>query len=337
MSSDLLDDLRGAARQALSRGGGHDVVDQLDLAGLLIDAAHGGLGMTEREMVVVGEELGRNPVASSFLPAVVLATTLLTEAGATDLLASATEKRHAVALAGLVEAASGAVAAAKSITGQYLLQGSVWALTTPVPVEELLIAAAIGETVGLLVVDIADVRVTPANELDPQRGLVCVELDRAPASLVADDATAAVRAGYRRALLAVAAEQLGVARACLEMSVDYARTRTQFGAPIGSFQAIKHRLAETLLDVELAAGVLEQAVSTRSIDDAELAFVVGTRAATSAAESAIHIHGGTGFTWEHSAHWYLRRARVNATLLGSAGAHREAIAASAGITSSKES
>lgn len=121
------------------------------------------------------------------------------------------------------------------------------------------------------------------------------------------------------------------------MSVDYAKTRTQFGAPIGSFQAIKHRLADTLLDVEMAAGVLEQAVSSCSVDDAELAFVVGTRAATSAAESGIHIHGGTGFTWEHSAHWYLRRALVNASLLGSAAAHREAIAASAGITSSKES
>ncbi|OBK88448.1 acyl-CoA dehydrogenase family protein [Mycolicibacter sinensis] len=337
MSSDRLDDLRCAVRQAISSGSGHDVVDQLDVGGLLLDVAHGGLGMTEREMVMVGEELGRNPVASSFLPVVVLAATLLIEAGAVDLLASAAEKRHAVALTGLVEASTDAVTAAKSGAGRYLLRGSAWALTTPVPAEELLIAVPIGETVGLLMVDIADVRATPANELDPQRGLLCVDLDRAPARLVADNATAAVRTGYRRALLAVAAEQLGVARACLEMSVDYAKTRTQFGAPIGSFQAIKHRLAETLLDVEMAAGVLEQAVSSRSFDDAELAFVVGTRAATSAAQAGIHIHGGTGFTWEHSAHWYLRRARVNATLLGSAGAHREAIAASAGITSSKGS
>jgi alkylation response protein AidB-like acyl-CoA dehydrogenase len=119
------------------------------------------------------------------------------------------------------------------------------------------------------------------------------------------------------------------------MTVDYAKTRTQFGAPIGSFQAIKHRCAEVLLDTELADATVQQAVDTGALADAELAFIVATRAAVSAAESCIHVHGGIGFTWEHSAHWYLRRARVNATLLGSPGLHRSAIAESAGLATSQ--
>jgi alkylation response protein AidB-like acyl-CoA dehydrogenase len=122
-----------------------------------------------------------------------------------------------------------------------------------------------------------------------------------------------------------------VARACLETAVEYAKARNQFGSPIGSFQAIKHRCAEVLLDVEFADAVLELAVHSGTSVDAELAFIVATRAALSAAESSIQIHGGIGFTWEHSAHRYLRRARVNATLLGPSGVHRDAIAASAGL------
>ena len=101
----------------------------------------------------------------------------------------------------------------------------------------------------------------------------------------------------------MAAEQIGVARACLDSAVDYAKTRSQFGAPIGSFQAIKHRCAEVLLDVEFADAVLADAVDAeRALPDAELAFIVASRAAVAAAEACIHIHGGIGFTWEHSAH-----------------------------------
>jgi alkylation response protein AidB-like acyl-CoA dehydrogenase len=117
----------------------------------------------------------------------------------------------------------------------------------------------------------------------------------------------------------------------LDAAVDYAKTRTQFGAPIGSFQAIKHRFAEVLLDVELAEAVLDQAVQSGARVDAELAFIVATRGALSATETCIHTHGGIGFTWEHPAHRYLRRARVNATLMGPAAVHRDAVAASAGL------
>lgn len=340
MSSELLEDLRATTRQALSSGSAEDVVNQLDLMGLLIDENHGGLGLGDREMVLVGEELGRSRSPSSFLPTVVLAATLLThgDADATSgLLSSLPQTRYAVAVAGPDGSwfsAPSAVTAARSSGGDWLLSGTAWGLTTPATPERLLTAAGTGDGAALFVAELDQVALRPADELDPLRGLVEVVLDRTSARLVASAGVApdALRAAHRRALLAAGAEQLGVARACLEMTVEYAKTRNQFGAPIGSFQAIKHRCAEMLLDVELADAVLQQAAEHGVPDDAELAFILTTRAAVAAAESCIHIHGGIGFTWEHSAHWYLRRARVNATLLGSPGLHRNAIAKSVGLT-----
>lgn len=342
MSSDLLEDLRTTTRQALAAGGG-DVVDTLDLAGLLLDGAAGGLGMGEREMVLVAEEIGRCTAPSAFLSTAVLACTLLAngDTDAVELSKTLGRNRYAVALAapdGAWAPASPSVVATDTAAGGWLLSGIALGLTTPSAPDALVItAASTGEGVALFVADTDAATVIAADEFDPRRGLFEVTFDQTSARMVAAAPAAAVAIGaaYHRALLAVGAEQLGVARACLEMTVDYAKTRNQFGAPIGSFQSIKHRCAEVLLDTELADATVQQAVDTGTLTDAELAFIVATRAAVSAAKSAIHVHGGIGFTWEHSAHWYLRRARVNATLLGSPGLHRNAIAESAGLATSK--
>jgi alkylation response protein AidB-like acyl-CoA dehydrogenase len=332
VSTDLLEDFRTTTRQVLSAGG-NDVVDQLDLVGLLISSEAGGLGMGEREMVLVGEEIGRRPAPSAFLPTTVLAATLLTDPG-TKPSKPLTHKHYAVALAAPDGAWTQHAPGVTATAGDgWLLDGIAWGLTTPTDPDAVLTAATTDAGVALFAVDADAATLTAANEFDPGRGLVEARFDRAQARLVARPPTASRTIGdaYRRALLAVAAEQLGVARACLESSVDYAKTRTQFGAPIGSFQAIKHRCAEALLATEFADAVLQHAVDTGIDVDAELAFVVASRAAVSGAESCIHIHGGIGFTWEHSAHRYLRRARVNATLLGPMGLHRDAIAESAGV------
>ena len=334
MSAELLEDLRATTRRALSAGGG-DVVDELDLAGLLVESERGGLGLGEREMALVSTELGRALSASSFLPTAVLAATLLTHAEgdtAAELLTAlvAGQIHFAVAIAG-------AEAAASTADDGWLLNGSVWGISTPSRPDTIMTVADAEGGAALFAVAVDDVEVTPADELDPARGLIRVGLAQAQARLLSESRTAAtaIAEAYRRGLLAVAAEQLGVARAGLDEAVEYAKTRSQFGAPIGSFQAIKHRCAEVLLDVELADAVIDQAVQTGASVDAELSFVVATRAAISAAESCIHIHGGIGFTWEHRAHRYLRRARVNATLLGPATVHRDAIAASAGLSATE--
>lgn len=336
MSSDLLEDLRRTTRQALSAGGG-DVVDQLDLAGLLLDGQAGGLGMGEREMVLVGEELGRQTAPSAFLPSVILAATLLSHGtvDGAELTKELARHRYAVTLAGLNAAGTAVPPAvvATGGTGGWLLDGTSWGLAPPSEFDAVLVVAGTGPGLALFVVDGTAATVT-ADQLDPSRGLIEVTFERVPARMAVETpaAAGALEAAYRRAVLAVAAEQLGVARACLEMAVEHAKTRNQFGAPIGSFQAIKHRCAEVLLDIEFADAAIQQAIRTAGFDDLELAFLVATRAAVSAAQSCIHVHGGIGFTWEHRAHWYLRRARVNATLFGPPGMHRNAIAESVGVT-----
>jgi alkylation response protein AidB-like acyl-CoA dehydrogenase len=338
MTAELLEDLRTATRQALTAGT-NDVVDELGLPGLLVESDRGGLGLGDREMVLVGTELGRALSPSAFLSTAVLAATLLAHAD-TDVAAEllfalvAGDCRYAVALAGADGSwalSASPVVATRSADGGWLLSGTVWGIATPPPPKMMLTVAAVDDRAALFAVAGDDAEVTAADQLDPARGLIEASLSQTPARLLCgrDAAAAATAQAYRRGLLAVGAEQLGVARTCLEMAVEYAKTRCQFGSPIGSFQAIKHRCAEVLLDIELADAVLDQAVHSAACVDAELAFIVATRAALAAAESCIHIHGGIGFTWEHSAHWYLRRARVNATLMGPQSVHRDAIAVSA--------
>jgi alkylation response protein AidB-like acyl-CoA dehydrogenase len=346
MTSDLLDDLRSTTRQALAAGGG-DVVDEVGLAGLLVDPRQGGLGLGDREAVLVSEELGRALSASAFLPTAVLAVTLLQYSetpAAVDLLADIAQDAAACAVAVADPTGRWAidrcgVTAIPADTGEWLLNGTAWGLWTPAsrPPRNVLVTGRAAEGTELFAVDAEVVAISPADQLDPDQGLGEFTLTDAPARLLAPPANAAsaVSAAYRRGLLTVAAEQLGVARASLQSAVDYAKTRTQFGAPIGSFQAVKHRCAEMLLEAELADAVLADAVRRGSSVDAELAFIVATRAALTAAESCIHVHGGIGFTWEHPAHRYLRRARVNAHLLGPTTAHREAIARSAGLTAAE--
>jgi len=343
VSAELLDDLRKTTRQALEAGTG-DVAVQLDLAGLLVDSDSGGLGMGDREMALVSTEIGRAVSPSALLPTAVLAATLLahaeTDPAAKLLVAlAAGEIRCAVAVSdaeGRWASPAPGIAAAPTAGDGWLLSGTAWGVSTPSQPDTVLTSAATSDGAALFAVAAEHVTLTPADQLDPARGLIEAAFSHSPARLLAlpAAATKGIAAAYRRGVLAVAAEQLGVARACLETAVEYAKTRRQFGSPIGSFQAIKHRCAEVLLDVELADAVVEQAIQTGVPVDAELAFVVATRAAVSAAESCIHIHGGIGFTWEHSAHRYLRRARVNATLMGSADARRNAVAGLADLTTS---
>ncbi|KUI29249.1 acyl-CoA dehydrogenase family protein [Mycobacterium sp. GA-2829] len=324
MNAELLDDLRATTREALTAANGGDIVDQLDLSGLLVDDDRGGLGMGELEMVLVAEEIGRRAAKSSFLESAVLGATLS---------GVVVEPNLAVVIAGRDGSwatASNDVSATSTEDGGWHVRGTAWAVAASPSPSRVIAPAATGAGVALF--EVEDIAFDAADEFDPGRGLIEVRLDAAARQLADPEATHQLLAtAHRRALLAVGAEQLGVARACLEMTVEYAKTRSQFGAPIGSFQAIKHRCADVLLDTELADAVLKQAVHTGTLVDAELAFVVSTRAAVTAAESCIHIHGGIGFTWEHSAHWYLRRARSNATLLGAPGTHRAVIAESAGL------
>jgi len=166
------------------------------------------------------------------------------------------------------------------------------------------------------------------------RKVAALEFADTPARLIADEGAAAeiLERTLRLAAVALAAEQVGAAQKCLDMSVEYAKLRVQFGRPIGSFQAIKHKCADMLLEVESARSAAYYAAWAAADGSDELPLLASLAKAycsdafANAATENIQIHGGIGFTWEHDAHLYYRRAKSTEQFLGSPSEHRELLA-----------
>jgi acyl-CoA dehydrogenase len=179
------------------------------------------------------------------------------------------------------------------------------------------------------------VTATVRPTLDPTRKLARVEFDAAPARRVGDAGSAEqVRL---LAIVLLAAEQVGGAQRVMEMAADYARTRTQFGRPIGQFQGVKHKCADMLLRVESARAVASYAamVAAQGRPDLERAALVAGAYCPDAffriAAANIQVHGGIGFTWEHPAHLYYRRAKSGQLLFGTPTEHRARLATLIGV------
>jgi alkylation response protein AidB-like acyl-CoA dehydrogenase len=216
------------------------------------------------------------------------------------------------------------------------LTGTVDRVVDAGAADDLLVAARDADGVALYAVDAATsgVKRSPLSTLDLTRPQAGVTLAGAPGRLVAGPGEAdrviehALQVGS--ALLAV--EQVGAGQHLLDMSVDYAMSRLQFGRPIGSFQAVKHKLADLLVDLEHARSAAYHAVWSLSdgSDDPALAVSIAQATASAAlsriAADTIQVHGGIGFTWEHQAHLYFKRATTDAALLGSAEQHRARVA-----------
>lgn len=181
------------------------------------------------------------------------------------------------------------------------------------------------------------VALVPLTTLDPSRPQAKLVLRAAPASLLVrgELATSAVDRAVDVTLLVQAAEQLGAAQAALDMTVAYVIARRQFGRAIGSFQSVKHRCADMLIKVETARSAVARAVEAGHTADTDPAALTEAAAVANAwcshafveiAAETVHLHGGTGFTWEHDAHLFFRRARSDAALFGDPSYHRERIA-----------
>ncbi|MES2986388.1 MAG: acyl-CoA dehydrogenase family protein [Pseudomonadota bacterium] len=304
----------------------------LGLAAMTIPIAQNGLGLGLVELAIVMEEMGRSLVTLPYLSSAVL--------GATTLAATGDEAAIARLLPGI--AAGNRIALAAPLDGTALSlvaqpDGTAWQVHGSADLvldgatsQILLVAANTPAGPSLFEVDVeaASLIRTALPTLDLTRRIATIAFSGAPARLIGTpgEASAILDATLNRALVALAAEQLGGARACLEMSVDYARTRFQFGRQIGSFQAIKHKCADMLVSVEAAAAALAFAledaadpVSAR----ASLAKVICSETFDRCATDNIQIHGGIGFTWEHDAHLYFRRAKASQALFGDAAFHRE--------------
>src|SRR5581483_9356851 len=179
-------------------------------------------------------------------------------------------------------------------------------------------------------------QITPEKALDPTRKLYTVRFDRVSAEPLSVEPERIAHA-YATIVTALAAENVGVAQRALEMAVAYAGERKQFDRPIGSYQAVSHRCAQMLLETEgarsvcyWAAWVLDNQPETAA-QAASMAKAYASDAGWRVTASALQVHGGIGFTWEHDLHFFLKRAKANAHAFGDARWHRERVADLAGV------
>jgi alkylation response protein AidB-like acyl-CoA dehydrogenase len=333
---------------------------QLGLPGIAVPEEYGGAGFSFAEQAIVLEELGAALFTGPYLASAVLAATALLasddEEARKNLLPGIAAGETVATLAftedgGSWDPASIRLAATPDDTGWRLDGHKSFVLDGHTA--GLILAVAAAGTDGKLslfavnAVDAGDAGDADAigltrhalPTLDQTRKLARLAFDGTPARLVGEPGTA--RAVLDRTLdvaaIALAAEQLGGAQRALDMAVAYAKVRQQFGRPIGSFQAIKHRCADLLLEVESlrsAVGYAAAAVAAGSTEVPVLAPLLKTYASevySHVAGENIQIHGGIGFTWEHDAHLYLKRAKASELFLGDASYHRDRLATRIGL------
>ncbi|MFJ8826010.1 acyl-CoA dehydrogenase family protein [Streptomyces sp. NPDC102467] len=315
-----------------------NLAESMGLAGLLVPEERGGQGASHREAAVVLEELGRAVAPVPYLTSAVIATEALlgcdTEEART-LLASLASGRTVGALAVPLSAGPGhgfrdVTAAGEELTGR------VTAVADAAVADVFLVPTRS----GLFAVDAtADgVSVEAQISFDRTRPLAAVTFTGAAGRLLTGDAAPAVRRALRAGAGLLVSEQLGLADWLLTETVRYTRERNQFNRPVGSFQALKHRLAQLWLEVVNTRAVARNAAdalatdSDDSDDSAEtdtavaVAQAYAAPVAVRAAEEALQLHGGIGMTWEHPIHLYLKRAKADSIALGTAGRHREELA-----------
>ncbi|MEU0571883.1 acyl-CoA dehydrogenase family protein [Nonomuraea sp. NPDC005983] len=319
---------------------------EIGVAGLLVPEEFGGAGASASEAAVVLEELGRGVAPVPFFTSSVLATYALARAAsaagtagacAGELLGRLAEGRATAALAVSFAASPYRPlrGASVSVDGERL-SGTVAAVAGAdvadvllVPVEGDLFAVEAGVEAG---VEVGAVSVEAVPSFDLTRPVAAVTFSRTPATrLGACDLAGVLRFGAGL----LASEQLGVAEWCLDGTLGYIRERHQFARPIGSFQAVKHRLADLWLDVVRARAAARAAAADTSSASHAVSVAVAqawnSAVAVHAAEEALQLHGGIGMTWEHPIHLYLKRAKAAEIALGTPGDHKEALASLADV------
>ena len=319
-----------------------DLGGQLGLTGLLVPASYGGAGCGLPEAGVVLQELGRGLASIPYLSSAVLAVTAVLASGddaaQADLLPGLAtgELIGAVAVSGPGGRADGTpeslgVTASHS-PGGTTLDGEACYVVDGHVAGVLLVAARDAAGTGLyrVAADAPGLSRTVMPVLDATRKLTRLGFSGVPAHPLgpAGSGTAALARVLDTAVVALAAEAVGGAEQALDLAVSHARQRVQFGRPIGSFQAVKHKCADMLVALEGARVALDGALLATA-DPGVAALVAGLQcsaAYTHITAEAIQVLGGIGFTWEHPAHLYFRRAASSAVLFGTESAHRAALA-----------
>ncbi|MEV1079999.1 acyl-CoA dehydrogenase family protein [Streptomyces sp. NPDC050211] len=362
-----LRELRAAVREFLEAKSPEDVVrklmeseprfdpavwaqasDQLRLPALTVPEEYGGDGFGMVELGVVLEEMGRALLCSPFFATVVLAVPALLASGDAEACArhlpGIADGRTTATLAVAEDAGSWdpALVSARAVgDGRWRLTGGKSFVIDGTTADLILVVARTVAGPSLFAVDRTAVGLTaePMETLDATRAMARLTLDAVPATLVGAEGAAEriVNRVLDLASVGLAAEQAGGARRCLEESAAYARTRHQFGRPIGTFQAVKHKCADMLVQVELAEAASREAarLAAEGSDEFPVAAAVAhaccSRAYMVAAMENIQVHGGIGFTWEHPAHLYFRRAKSSQLLFGGPAVYHERLLDRLGI------
>lgn len=342
-------------RQLMETDAGYDeavwsqMAEQLGLQSLIIPEEYGGQGFGWVELIVILEEMGRSLLCAPFFSTAVLATSALMladdDSAATDYLPRIASGELIATVAMTEENGrwdeSGVTATATQDGGAWTLNGAKHYVIDGHTAGLLIVAARSEAGVSLFAVDgdAAGMTRTALATMDQTRKQAKIELADTPARLIGQDG-----AGWDtmvqvldRAAVGLAAEQVGGAQMVLDMAVEYAKVRVQFGRPIGSFQAIKHKCADMLLEVESAKSAAYYAAWCAAEDNDELPAMASlaksycSEAYFHATAENIQIHGGIGFTWEHPAHLYFKRAKSSELLFGDPTYHRELLAQRIGL------
>ena len=290
--------------------------EQMGVAALAIPEESGGAGFTFAETYVVLEELGRALTPSPLLASVTAAAALTDSPLLEEIAAGSVATLAWSGVTGPADAPVGVTFKDGKLTGSVspVLYGDV--------AEIILVAAEHDGGVGLFSVDPSTVARTKVAGLDPTLSFATLELDGVAAETITLDAASALATAHRVGTLATAALQVGCAERGLDMTVDYTKQREQFGRPIGSFQALKHRMADLLVRVQMSRAGAWAAVQAH-VNDApnadRLAAAAGSYcsdAAVAVGGETVQLHGGIAITWEHDAHLILKRAQALNQLFG---------------------
>lgn len=336
-----------AVRAAMASEQGFDsqlwqtIGSELGWCGIGIGEEHGGLGLGPVELALVMEQAGRRLLCAPFFATVCLGANLLQTVGADEACGAWLEQialgklRLGVPLPSDVDwTACAHTLHAKQGDGQWLLDGEVGQVVDGASAELLLLPAELEDgTVGLfaLAADAQGLSRTATPGWDATRRFASVQLQQ----VVAQRCDNGERGnGFERAAalarLYMAAEQLGCAQQCLDLTVAYVAERKQFGRPVGGFQAVKHRCAQMLVQVEALRSAVYGAAATAALNtlmaECAMARTLAVEAAFFCAQEAIQLHGGVGFTWEYDPQLYFKRAQASSHWLGSADALREQLA-----------
>jgi len=325
------------------------MANQLGLQALTIPEEYGGAGFGYVELVVVLEEMGRSLLCAPYFSTVALAANALLasgdEAAKSEYLPGIASGQTIATLAFTEESGrwdvDGITMAATPSGGGWTLAGTKSYVIDGNTADLVLVAARTENGVSLFAVpgNAEGLTRTALSTMDQTRKQAKLTFANTPARLVGEEGGAGpvLSKTLDLAAVALAAEQVGGAQRVLDMSVEYAKHRIQFGRPIGSFQAIKHKCADMLLEVESAKSAAYYAGWAAAEDNDELpvtaclAKAYCSEAYFHAAAENIQIHGGIGFTWDHDAHLYFKRAKSSELILGDPSYHRELLAQRIGI------